>query len=1332
MCLLWYFLGVFLCRRSLGMAEQFINLDRKFNRVPTLEGDDKDLSDFSRLSGSQNKTWCQLLDYPRVIILAEAGAGKTEEIRHQAQKLKNFGKYSFFLRIEYIHNNFELAFEPEGCDKEQLKEWLASEDKAYFFLDSVDESKLKSERDFTSAIKSFKNVIGNALERTQVFITSRASAWRATTDLNFVNRELCNKSESDSKEELEKQFKVYSLENFSTDEIKIFSNKFGIKDPDEFVVQLREREVEGFANRPLDLIDLVKFRNTHHRIGSRLELVQYSITTKLSIDKVDRELTNLSPAKLMEGAEEIAAAMVFCKQSNVANMGCEQSEDVLNVEEILKDWTPKEVETLLSRPIFELSKYGTSRFNHRIIREYLAAQWIKKRVDKKSISHAQLFELFYKNIYYVEVLIPSLKPILAWYVLLDRDFENTVISRSPEVFIDGGDSSQLPVETRKQLISKFCQLYSRKEQCYISFDSAAIKRFSSPEMGDLIRHLLTEYYSYKDLRQILLQIAESSSMKECLEIALEMSLDSSVDPVSLTFALRIIKENSEPDFFSSHSLKVLNAIPKASDRLFSVVVSELGLVLPLELFLRTITSLDMSEKRSSHEINYYIERFTEELDLENSIKALNFIHPLVDETPYMNKFRCNISEKYEWLVGVFQRLLVNIICHKRLDDISNQVLDSLSKASTYDKNSYHSDGKLNDKLRELVISWNELSYSLFWYEVGTSRARLKSEEEKTGRERPLNRWFQVGCFGKFWGFKYSDLDSVLGWVDSKELMDDRFVALSLAWEIVKEEGRKPSDEEKLDSVSVRLDGAVELLDNFRNPKRQDWEVKEEIRQKKYIEGQAREEEKSKKNAKEWVEYLNENLNYIDSLKLAPTGGINNSQLHLYSRLSNHSIDRNSYLVDDCSPLVEEFGEEIASRFSKFLVSYWKCFEDNILISEGSKRNSTTYATIMALCGIEIENKINPNWVDGISSKEATSATRLSLCELNSIPSWMSKVYEKYPDEVLSVYVACLEWCFKDTSDNDDASFILDKLVRSCDYLHNDIASPICQLLEKNKISKYRLQKQSLWLLSLSNLNDTRLTELAKFKFKSEPETKLVYMWWALYIATEQNGAIRLFERRLEVLPDNDATGLAINTINCLNDKRGFGALTNREKHMNVANLHALYVLMHKYIREEDDIDRVGGGVYSPTARDDAQDARNSLFSALKYIPGKESYNALRSIARMWVDKPWKESWIEHMAIERAATDGDSKPMSEDDFVNYSEKTNKEESQKLEINVGGNLELNNSAIGNEVNGLNITETVTESTLSNPPEKEWHETFFGKILIGVVIGVFLMVISWMVKK
>jgi hypothetical protein len=386
---------------------------------------------------------------------------------------------------------------------------------------------------------------------------------------------------------------------------------------------------------------------------------------------------------------------------------------------------------------------------------------------------------------------------------------------------------------------------------------------------------------------------------------------------------------------------------------------------------------------------------------------------------------------------------------------------------------------------------------------------------------------------------------------------------------------------------------------------------------------------------------------------------------------------------------------------------------------------------MALCGIEIENKSNPNWVDGISSKEATSATRLSLCELNNIPSWISKVYAKYPNEVLSVYLTCLEWCFKDTSDNDDASFILDKLVSSCDFLFNDIATPIYQLLEKYTISKYRLQKQSIWLLSLSNLSDSRLTELAKFKLENEPETKLVYMWWAMYIATEPNGAIRLFERRLELLPDNDATDLAINTLNCLNDKRGFGALTNREKHMNVANLHALYVLMHKYIREEDDIDRAGGGVYNPTARDDAQDARNSLFSALKAIPGEESYKALRSIAKMWVDKPWKESWIEHMAIERAATDGDSKPMSEKEFADYSERTSKEESQKLEINVGGNLEMNNSAIGNEVNGINVTEVVKETT-QTVPEKEWYETFYGKLFTGVAIGVLLIVIGWMINK
>lgn len=1309
------------------MTQSFVDLDRKFNRVTNREGYDSDISDFSLFSGVDTKSWEQLYESSRVIILAEAGAGKTEEIRNQASKLKSCGEYSFFLRLEDINSDFRSAFELDGGDEGEFNSWLASDKKAYFFLDSVDEAKLKNERDFNSAIRALRKVLSGCLDRAHLYITSRASAWRTKTDLSFVNRELCEKPRSKSSDELNDQFSVYLLNNLSTDEIKRFSDKFGVVDTEEFIRQLREKEVDDFANRPLDLIGLIDYWNDHGQVGCRLEVVESSIANKLKIEDVGRDLADVPYGKLSAGSEEIAAAMVLCKQSNVSSYGTRAVNDVLEVEQILNEWEKGDVETLLSRPIFEPSRYGSLRFPNRLIREYLAAKWIYKRVQSKAISQPELRGFFYKNVYGLEVLAPSMKPILAWYSLLDNSIEDLVIDRSPEVFIGEGDSSQLHIETRKKLISRFCELYSNKEQCYITFDWAAIKRFSDPEMGGLINSLLNDYYQYKDLRQILLQIAESSSMKECFDTVVRMSLDTDMDPVSLSLVIRIIKANSSPEFISSHALAVFDVVPKESARLFSVVVSELGHDLPLDLLLESFTSLDMSGRRGFSDINYFIDKFAEELDLESAITALKLIYPLIDEKPYMNKFRCDISEKYEWLIPVAQRVVVTIIDRKRESDICHELLASISKFSTYDKTSYHSDGKLNDNLRSIVNSWKPLNNALFWYEVENSRARLKREEEKTGTSRPLNRWFQAGCYGRFWGFEYIDLNTVLSWIDSQELDDDKFVALTLAWELIKDEGCKVEDEELLDSVTVNLEGAPELISNFRNPKKEDWEIKEEERNRKYIEERAREEEESKDNAKNWVIHLQENPHFIDALELAPEGKTNRAQTHLYIRLRNHAIDNNSYIIDDCSPLIEEFGEEITSRFSNFLVNYWKCFEDNILLSEGSKRNSTTYATIMALCGIEIENKTNHNWVDGISAEQAIKATRLSLCELNEIPSWVEKVYKKYTSEVLRVYLSGLKWCYEDESENDNSSFVLDKIINNCSYLHNDIARPIYELLTENTISSYQLLKQSVRLLSMSDINNEQLAELAKQKLNSEKENVLVYMWWALYIATKPNGILSVFEEHLAELPDKKATNLAINVLSCLNDKRGFGALTNREEYINVPNLVSLYTLMYKYIREEDDIDRTGGGVYSPTARDHAQDARNAIFSSIKGIPGEESYYALKRIAKMWSDMPWRESWIAHLALERAANDGDSKSMSEKEFSEFSGEKSKIEKPAMIIgNVTNSTVVQNSG---EITNRDTSNAVQDNAMAmnssdtniRVSEGESSKSKLETIILGVIVTV-----------
>ncbi len=79
--------------------------------------------------------------------------------------------------------------------------------------------------------------------------------------------------------------------------------------------------------------------------------------------------------------------------------------------------------------------------------------------------------------------------------------------------------------------------------------------------------------------------------------------------------------------------------------------------------------------------------------------------------------------------------------------------------------------------------------------------------------------------------------------------------------------------------------------------------------------------------------------------------------------------------------------------------------------------------------------------------------------------------------------------------------------------------------------------------------------------------------------------------------------------------------------------------MHRHMRVAEDINRRDGGVYSPTLRDDAQHARDHLFSLLADIPGEVTYREILALA---ADHP-EPDYRAHMrrkAHERAVEDSD--------------------------------------------------------------------------------------------
>jgi len=116
---------------------EFIELNRTFHEI-SKESSKNDGVDISQAFGVESFNWANLINEYRIIILSEAGSGKTAEIRNVACKLREQGKPAFFLRLEHIPIDFEDAFEV-GTYK-AFNEWLASAEEGWLFLDSVDEA----------------------------------------------------------------------------------------------------------------------------------------------------------------------------------------------------------------------------------------------------------------------------------------------------------------------------------------------------------------------------------------------------------------------------------------------------------------------------------------------------------------------------------------------------------------------------------------------------------------------------------------------------------------------------------------------------------------------------------------------------------------------------------------------------------------------------------------------------------------------------------------------------------------------------------------------------------------------------------------------------------------------------------------------------------------------------------------------------------------------------------------------------------------------------------------------------------------------------------------
>ncbi len=185
--------------------------------------------------------------------------------------------------------------------------------------------------------------------------------------------------------------------------------------------------------------------------------MQNSIKRRLNERDQNRaDVRPLSVERAYQGARLLAAAATLMRESTIRVPEGDVNSKGIDVRFVLPDWNDKDLSVLLSRPIFDEAIYGTVRFHHRSVREYLTAEWFSELL-KRETSRRAIEALFFRNQYGLDIIVPTLRPILPWLILWDDKIRDRVRKLAPEILFEGGDPSQLPVDIRRSVLNDVCK-----------------------------------------------------------------------------------------------------------------------------------------------------------------------------------------------------------------------------------------------------------------------------------------------------------------------------------------------------------------------------------------------------------------------------------------------------------------------------------------------------------------------------------------------------------------------------------------------------------------------------------------------------------------------------------------------------------------------------------------------------------------------------------------------------------------------------------------------------------------------------------------------------------
>lgn len=1245
-----------------------IDLDRRFRPLTESELARTDpLADWGDFGTFGTQRWADLLDTPRIVLLAEAGSGKTWEMEAQVRSLRRDGKAAFFFTLEALAR--AMPSETLSADDERAFDaWIAEgASPGWFFLDSVDELKLTGQRLHTALIRFAKALDGH-LHRARVWVSSRPSDWRAETDLATLLkilpyapppihlpppedaflaplREVSTADRGAQERDEGKPLVIVALVPLNPERIKTFAVARGLASPAAFMAELDRQDAWRFARRPLDLSDLLRFWQAHGRLGTRTEQHEANVSTKLRDDPERRDAGVLSECRARSGAERLALALALTRHRTIlypeTHPADADGQDSLDPASVLPNWTPEARAALLRRALFDPATYGRVRFHHRSVQEYLAA--CRLRVLRgQGMSVAAFLRLFVAERYGCAVVIPSRAPIAVWCALWSAEIRRAIMDREPELLLQQGDPGSLPIEERSALLRAFVSAYSHGEWCGLSVDRDAVRRLSHADLTATVRELWDAGSINREVSELLLMLIWQGPLPGCADIAHAAAFDTDLHEYIRILAIWALSAVHAQESLRQVAQGILNNPEDWPDR---VVIAAAP-----ELFPKSLTVDDLvvliertPERRfSSSGFEYAARGIALEIDPSSdaATQLREELARLIWDHRDPEIYWIHLHSRFGYLAPALA-----VLCLRQLEStVSSSTRANILRCAVIAiRFGEHEIGVEKDlkKLRGLISQGEVYRPLTFWQELALLNLIAPGLSD-------LERCFSIANSASSVEPSETDHPWLMRALANTSDQARRGVALAVLVQLWQASGRP---EQQFATISEVIADSPELLDRLTEysapPQPHPVRRRLERRNRRL---QCLKEARERERLRKWEKWRADLCAGPETAFSGDRSFTNIANLH--SWLGDRAGSISGPGVWSEPAIRDVFGALVARAACRAFMSLWR-EGPPLLWSQRveAERNSILYVWLYGLTGLYAEAQV-PGWSTNLSNEEAQTAAAFAVIELNGFPGWLSDLADTHPQAVDLVLGKELSAQLAMAGEIEHISILQDV---------SHAALPVKQLFAPRIMdslgrwpatakddqcegrSRYALDRVLDILCEvLSGEDRESVAALCRDRATARPIGQLALGWLRGLFLFDTVQGVEVLDEMLAATPDAERGTRAVDIIAALFNDRGSVPIHPEDPERRAMILGRLVQACFRYVAPQDDL--VHDGAYSPSARDDAERARGFVLKSLSQTPGADAHRTLLELAH----DPALEGLRDHLPLlarDQAARDAEPSALS---------------------------------------------------------------------------------------